>query len=156
LGELSIAVTRGNVAEIAVLAGREARISGVESLGVFNEAADVARDFARKHGCVAAVTGPVDIVTDGTRLARVANGHARMATVTGTGCMATAVVAAYAAVEGDYVTATASALAVYGLAGQIAAERAQGPGTFHVHLYDALAGLTEETLRSGARIEVSS
>lgn len=156
LQELSIAIVRGNQAEVAVLAGKDAKISGVESVSVPDDAADVASQFARQYGCVAAVTGPVDVVTDGTCLMRVANGHSLMSKVTGTGCMATSVVAAYAAVEHDYVAAAAAALAAYGLAGQIAAERAQGPGTFQVHLFDALAGLTEEVLRSGARIGAGS
>ncbi len=152
LDRLSIAIVRGNVAEMAVLIGREAKISGVESRNVTEDAAGVARQFAHEYGCVAAVTGAVDVVSDGTRLNRVANGHAMMGMVTGTGCMATSVVAAYAAVEKDYFSATACALAAYGLAGEIAAERAQGPGTFQVHIFDALAGLSEEALLAGVRI----
>ena len=153
LKELSIAVVRGNLAEIAALAGMEARIRGVESVGSAGDAALVACQFAKKFECVAAVTGPIDVVTDGARFLRIANGHPMMATVTGTGCMATSVVAACAAVENDAVIATASALAAYGLAGEVAAERAQGPGTFQVHLFDALAGLTEDALRAGMRID---
>ena len=57
-------------------------------------------------------------------------------------------VAAYAAVETDFVAAAAIALAAYGLAGEIAARTARGPGSLHVGLYDALAGLTEESLQS--------
>lgn len=153
LKELSIAVVRGNLAEIAALAGMEARMRGVESVGSAGDAALVACQFAKKFECVAAVTGPIDVVTDGARFLRIANGHPMMATVTGTGCMATSVVAACAAVENDAVIATASALAAYGLAGEVAAERAQGPGTFQVHLFDALAGLTEDALRAGMRID---
>lgn len=153
LQELSIAIVRGNVAEIAALAGLEARIRGVESIGSTGDAAAIASQFAKKFGCIAAVTGPVDVVTDGVRLMRVANGHPMMGTVTGTGCMATSVVAACAAVEKDAMLAATAALAAYGLAGQLAAEKAQGPGTFQVHLYDAVAGLTEDVLRAGMRIE---
>lgn len=153
LDRLSIAIVRGNVAEMAVLIGREAKISGVESRNVGDDAAGVARQFARRFGCVAAVTGTVDVVSDGVLLARVSNGHPMMGMVTGTGCMATSVVAAYAAVEKDCFSATTFALAAYGLAGEIAARNAQGPGTFQMHLFDALAGLSEETLAAGAHIE---
>jgi hydroxyethylthiazole kinase len=153
LDEVSIDIVRGNLAEIATLAGVKAEISGVESIAVAGDATAVAVEFARQRGCTAAVTGPVDVVTDGVRLARVGNGHSLMGTVTGTGCMATAVVAAFAAVEKDFVTAASAALAAYGLAGQIAADRAQGPGTFQMHLLDALAGLSEEALQAGARLE---
>jgi hydroxyethylthiazole kinase len=153
LQKLSITIVRGNAAEIASLVGVEAKISGVESLSVVGDAATIASQFAEKYRCVAAVTGAVDIVTDGKRLVYIANGHPMMSSVTGTGCMATAVVAACAAVERDSVHAAAAALAAYGLAGQIAAERSRGPGTFQIHLYDALAELSADTLRSGARIE---
>lgn len=153
LKELSIAIVRGNRAEIATLAGMESKIRGVESVGPMGDADVAAAQFAKKFGCVAAVTGPIDVVTDGTRLLRVANGHPMMATVTGTGCMATSVVAACAAVEKDAVIATAGALAAYGLAGEFAAVQAQGPGTFQVHLFDALAALTEDALRAGMRID---
>lgn len=152
LKELSITIVRGNLAEIATLAGMESKIRGVESVGSAVDAALAASQFAKKFGCVAAVTGPIDVVTDGVRFLRVANGHPMMPTVTGTGCMATSVVAACAAVENDAVIATAAALAAYGLAGESAAEKAQGPGTFQVQLFDAVAGLSEDALRTGMRI----
>jgi len=153
LKELLIAIVRGNLAEIATLAGIDARIRGVESVGSTGNAELAASQFAKKFGCVAAVTGPIDVVTDGARLIRVANGHAMMATVTGTGCMATSVVAACAAVEKNAVIATTAALATYGLAAEFAAEKAQGPGTFQVHLFDAVAGLTQDVLRAGMQID---
>jgi hydroxyethylthiazole kinase len=131
----------------------ESKISGVESLSVEGDVANIASELAREYHCVAAVTGAVDVVTDGERFVYIANGHPMMGTVTGTGCMATSVVAACTAVERDPVHAATAALAAYGLAGQIAAERSRGPGTFQMHLYDALAELTEDTLRAGARIE---
>jgi hydroxyethylthiazole kinase len=152
LRELQISIVRGNMAEVAVLAGMNAKIRGVESIGSTGDASAVASEFARKFGCVAAVTGPIDVVTDGARLMRIANGHPLMATVTGTGCMATSVVAACAAVEKDFVLATVAALAAYGLAAELAAAKSQGPGTFQVHLYDAVAGLSDDALRAGMRI----
>ena len=154
LKELKIAIVRGNLAEDAVLAGHQAKISGVESIGVAAEAESVARELARRYQCVAAITGKVDTVSDGARVARVSNGHPMMSAVTGTGCMATTIAACYAAVEQDSFVAAASALGIYGLAGERAAVQAKGPGTFHVQLYDALAALTEDAVRSGVRIEV--
>lgn len=150
--ELSIAIIRGNAAEIAVLAGMEATISGVESIGVASDAATIARSLARQQGCVAVITGAVDVVTDGTRLIRIANGHPRMGTVTGTGCMATAVIGACAAVESDRLLAASAALSAYGVAGERAAAFSHGPGTFQVQLFDALAGLTAEALMADVRV----
>jgi hydroxyethylthiazole kinase len=154
LNELKVSIVRGNLAEVAVLAGYKAEISGVESMGVSADAESVARAMAQKFDCVAAITGKVDVVSDGHRTARVSNGHAMMGTVTGTGCMATTMVACYAAVEHDCLVAAASALAVYGLAGETAASKSKGPGTFHVELYDAVASMIEDSVRNGARIEV--
>ncbi len=156
LDELSFAVVRGNAAEMAVLAGAtagvEAKIRGVESIGGCVDPAGVAAELARQRHCVAAVTGPVDVVSDETRCVRVANGHAMMGRVTGTGCMATAVIGACAAVEPDFVLATAAALAAYGLSGERAAARSRGPGTFQVQLFDAIAELTAQDLLSGVRV----
>jgi hydroxyethylthiazole kinase len=157
LNELSIAVVRGNAAEMAVLAGPaagvEAKIKGVESIGGRADPAGIATELARRLHCVAAVTGPVDGVCDGTRCVRVANGHAMMGKVTGTGCMATAVIGACAAVEADFVLATATALAAYGLSGERAAAQSRGPGTFQVQLLDALAELSAQDLLSGVRVK---
>lgn len=153
LHQLSISVVRGNAAEIGVLAGRDTKIRGVEAVQVQDDASDSALVVARRYGCVTAVTGPVDVVTDGKRVLRVANGHSMMRMSTGTGCMATAVIACFVAVEPDFTLASAAALAAYGLAGERAAQIAQGPGTFPAHLMDALAGLTSETVQRGARIQ---
>ncbi|HEY1807868.1 MAG TPA: hydroxyethylthiazole kinase [Acidobacteriaceae bacterium] len=152
LRELSISIVRGNAAEMAALTGIQAGIRGVESVGSTTDITAIAATFARRHQCVAAVTGPVDVITDGLRLFRVSNGHPLMAKVTGTGCMATSVIAAFSAVEKDSALAAAAALACYGLAGEKAAERCQGPGSFQMHLFDAMAALDEDAVRSGARI----
>jgi hydroxyethylthiazole kinase len=155
LEELAVAITRGNSAEIAALAGYKTEIRGVDAAGVMDDIAGVAVEFAQQYGCVAAVTGEIDTVTDGVRLTRVGNGHPMMTSVTGTGCMATSVVAAYAGVGRDFVVAATAALAVFGLAGEIAAHSAKGPGTFHVNLYDSLAAMTEDMILAGVRIEVT-
>lgn len=153
LSEPSVAIVRGNAAEIAALSGIEAGIRGVESVGDSGDTAAIAAAFAQRHHCVAAITGPVDVISDGQRLLRVRNGHPLMGKVTGTGCMATSVIAAFAAVEKDFALATAVALACYGLAGEKAAESAQGPGSFQMHLFDALAQLDEDAVRAGVRLQ---
>ncbi len=153
LSELNISIIRGNLAELATLAGFEAKITGVDSRETGTSPEVVARKLAIRNQCVAAITGAVDIVSDGTRLARISNGHPMMGRVTGTGCMATSVSACFAAIEPDLLLATTAALAAFGLAGEIAALNSHGPGTFHAQLYDALANLTPEALAQGARIE---
>lgn len=153
LSQLNISIIRGNLAELATLAGFEAKIAGVDSHETGTNPEAIARTLAQKNHCVAAVTGAVDIVSDGTHIARISNGHPMLARVTGTGCMATSVTACFAAIEPDYFLATTAALAAFGLAGEIAALNSHGPGTFHAQLYDALTNLTPEALVEGARIE---
>jgi hydroxyethylthiazole kinase len=117
-----------------------------------DEAGESAKILARELGATLAITGEVDFITDGSRVVRVENGHALMPVVTGTGCSATAVIGAFAAVDPDPVSAAATALAFFGLAGEKAAQTAQGPGTFMIQLLDALYLLSPEEIEAGARI----
>jgi hydroxyethylthiazole kinase len=152
LDDLDVAVVRGNSAEIATLAGQEAEIRGVEAVGT-EGGPDLAREAARALRCVVAVTGPVDYVSDGERGYTLANGHELLGTVSGTGCMSTAITGCFLAVRaGEPLEAAAEALAAFGVAGEDAAREAKGPGSFHVALYDALYALDPETLDSRAKV----
>ena len=153
LKEINVSVVRGNAAEISILAGGKARIAGVESVEGETDAKATAVKLACRLQNVVAVTGAVDLVTDGNRIAWVHNGDPIMARVTGTGCMASAIMGAFLAAHDDAWEAAAAALGVFGLAGEIAASDAPGPGTFHVNLYDALAGLTPEIISSRVNID---
>jgi len=151
LAELRIAVVRGNSAEIATLAGKRAQIRGVEALGAGSP--ELAREAARELGVVVAVTGPVDHVSDGETVHAVANGHELLATVTGTGCMATAITGCFLGVRADDPLAAATeALVAFGVAAEDAAKKAKGPGSFHVALYDALYDLDPKKLDSRAKL----
>ncbi len=149
---LELAVVRGNSAEIATLAGREAEIRGVEAVGS-NGGPELAQAAARELGCVAAVTGAVDHVSDGTTTHAIANGHELLGTVTGTGCMATAITGCFLGVRADDpLEAAAGALVAFGAAGEDAAKAAKKPGSFHVALYDALYDLDPRKLDSMAKL----
>ena len=153
LDEVKVTVLRANQGEMATLVGIQAEVRGVESGAVGGEPADLARVAARNLGLVASVTGVVDHVSDGDRVIAVANGHVLLAQVTGTGCMSSAITGCFVAVKQDAaLEAAAEALAAFGVAGEDAADGAKGPGSFHVGLYDALAGLDPDTLDSRARI----
>ena len=153
LRDLDVAVVRGNSAEIATLAGRAAEIRGVEAVGAAG-GPELARDAARALGCVAAVTGPVDHVSDGEQTISVSNGHELLGTVTGTGCMSTAITGCFLAVRhDDPLEAAAEAFVAFGVAGEEAAKKAKGPGSFHVALYDALYGLDPDKLDKQAKIQ---
>ncbi len=153
LDEVDVAVLRGNFGEVATLVGVQAEVRGVESIEAGGDPAELAREAARALGVVASVTGAIDHVSDGDRVAAVANGHPLLATVSGTGCMSTAVTGCFLAAREDPFEAAAEALVAFGVAGEDAARDAKGPGSFHAGLYDALAALSPETLTSRARVE---
>jgi hydroxyethylthiazole kinase len=152
--ELSIEVVRGNASEILSLAKKETRTKGVDSLHSVEEAEDTAIVLAKELKTTLAITGKVDLITDGKRICRVHNGHEMMGRVTGTGCTATVIIGAFLAVDPDPVEATATALAYFGLAGEKAASQTKSPGTYQIALLDALFSIGEEQLKEGARIEV--
>jgi hydroxyethylthiazole kinase len=108
--------------------------------------------YARERATVVGLTGDPDVVTDGTRTASIRNGDPLMAKVTAMGCAASALVAACLAVEPDAWRATAAGLILIGLAGELAAGGAHGPGSLAVGILDALHGLDQHTIVERARI----
>jgi hydroxyethylthiazole kinase len=152
LAGLQPTVIRGNAAEIVAMV-EEAAAAGVDSPLDAAEALDAAHDLARATGAVVAVTGSIDYVTDGVRLAAVDNGHHLMTRVTGVGCALSALIAACCGVEEDALAAASHALAALGLAGELAAAGAAGPASFRSNLIDRLYGLDRESLVAGARIQ---
>jgi hydroxyethylthiazole kinase len=153
LAEVNVTVLRGNQGEVATLVGVDAEVRGVESIGAGGDPAQLARSAGRTLGLVASVTGPVDHVSDGERVLSVANGHELLASVTGTGCMSSALTGCFLAGKPDGpLEAAAEALAAFGVAAEDAAGAARGPGSFHAGLYDALAALDPETLDTRAKI----
>jgi hydroxyethylthiazole kinase len=152
LDELEVAIVRGNSGEIGVLSGAGGVVKGVESVEGVADPAAVALDMAGNRGLVVAITGQRDIISDGQRILGVDNGHRWLTAITGTGCMATTMIAAFAAVERDYLLAAAAGLACFGLAAERAAGKAHGPASFKVALFDQIYNLTPEQLAAGARI----
>jgi hydroxyethylthiazole kinase len=134
------AVVRLNRGEFTALSGNKAE-------------SDAAVRFAQANATVVALTGDVDIVSDGRRRIAIANGDPLMAAVTAMGCGGAAFVCAALAVEADGWLATLAALAAFGVAGEVAAQVAQGPGSFAVGMIDALHRLDRATLR--ARVKAS-
>jgi hydroxyethylthiazole kinase len=152
--ELSIQVVRGNASEVLSLAKKEARTKGVDSVHSVEEAEEAAIALARDLKTTLAITGKVDLITDGERICRVHNGHEMMGMVTGTGCTATVMIGAFLAVDPDPVDAATTALAFFGLAGEKAALHTKTPGSYQISLLDALFLIDEKELRKGAKIEV--
>jgi hydroxyethylthiazole kinase len=148
LCRLRPAAIRGNASEILGLAGEAGGGRGVDSGAGSGDAVAAARRLAGQTGGVVAVTGAVDYITDGARVLLLHNGDKLMTRVTGMGCTATAIIGACLAVGGDALDAVAHGLAITGIAGEMAARGARGPGSMQVAFLDALAGLDETLLKT--------
>ena len=130
---------RLNAAEFAPLFGGE-------------PTSEAASRVAKTCSTVVALTGNADIVTDGSRRVAIANGDPLMSLVTGMGCAGSALVGAALAVETDAWLATNTALIALGVAGEVAAQSARGPGRFSSWILDALHSLDRATLRARAKV----
>ncbi len=144
LSLVQVAILRGNLSEMSYIAGLDTSIKGVDSSeDERNDSTIVANIIARSYGCVAAITGAVDVISDGNRLVKILNGHKMLSKVTGTGCMTTALVGAFAGICNDYFTAAAGGIASMGIAGELAYEKCgnSGTGSFHMAVIDAMCSL---------------
>ena len=155
LDDNDIAVIRGNASEILALTDTAARTKGVDSSVTLSDAmGDAADEIARRHGCIVAVSGERDLITDGSNRYRVANGVALMTRVTGLGCGLSAVAGAFCAVAGvDRLAAVASAFGYYGMCGELAHRVSDRPGSFFVAFIDALYTAGDAEIQSRLRIE---
>lgn len=155
LREVEVSIVRGNAGEVAALAGIAAEVRGVEHIDAAEPPEAIALKFAGAYGCTVAITGVVDVVSDGTRSARISNGHVMLSRVVGTGCMSNVIIGSFAAVQPDAFIAALGGLTAFGVAGQIAAHvSGDKPGTFHTVLYDTLYCLEARDILSLARIEL--
>ena len=166
LDQRAITCVRANMSEVKALASGAAATRGVDAApgdAVTYENLDAmaayTRDFSRACGAIVAVSGAIDLVSDAEHTYVVSNGHRLMAGITGSGCMLSAVTAAYlAANPDDRLGAVAAAFAMFGLAGKLAAERAENEGvgnaTFSNYLIDAVSTMDADTLNRGALYEL--
>jgi hydroxyethylthiazole kinase len=153
LHEAPPAIIRGNASEIRALAGAERGTKGVDSTHGSEEALGAAQALAKDYRCAVTVSGATDLIVSESAVIRVSNGHPMMPRVTGLGCTATALTGAFAAVNPSPQLAAAHAMAVMGIAGEIAAARSEGPGSFQVNFLDALFLLDESDIRGRLRME---
>jgi len=151
--DLGPAIVRGNASEIMALVGDTgAAGKGVDSTEGSDAAREAAKALAMRTKSVAAVTGAVDYVTDGTRMTGIANGDPMLARVTGTGCTATALCGAFLGAGLPAFDAAIAGLAALGVVAENAIKDAKGPGSFQVALLDALYTLDGATLASRANL----
>lgn len=139
-------IIRGNASEIMALCNTNIQTKGVDSTSTSESALESAKTLAIQTKAIVVVSGETDYITDGTTVEMVHNGSPLMEKVTGMGCTATAVVAAFAAINSSLLEAATHAMAIIGIAGEIAAQKASGNGSMQVHFLDELYNLNGETI----------
>jgi len=143
---------RGNASEICALANAAVKTRGVDSTLSSDQAIDAGHLLAEQHGLTVVISGAIDHIIAPHAHREVHNGHPMMAQVTGMGCVATALLGAFAAITPDATDAAVATMVLMGVAGEQAVQRAEGPGTFVPHFIDALARMTPEAIAPQARI----
>lgn len=146
LDSCRIDIIKGNVSEIARIAGENVCTKGVDSTDVAADARKLAEKFARERRATVVITGKEDAVSDGRQTFIIKNGHPLMGHVVGTGCMATSVIGAFAAVEKNPAFAAVAGLVCFEIAAECAAKTSKGPGSFKEKLYDCLYALDAKTI----------
>ena len=148
LQEVKFAIIRGNAAEIANLIGEKWEIKGVDAGKSGGNVKEIAILAAKKLNTVIVITGKDDIISDGQTTYVVHNGHPILTQVTGTGCLLSTVVGAFAAVEKNGLNAATSALVFYGVAAEIAAHKTkeQGPGSFQIEFLNQLSQVSSSEI----------
>lgn len=162
LDEIKLSVIRGNLSEIKTLYGIKTQTKGVDSAesicvngDEFSKVKALAKDFANKLHTVVAITGTVDIITDGNSVYAVGNGHKIMSKVTGTGCMCTSLIGSYLGSGEDNLIAALAGVVSMGIAGEIAYEglnEHQGSASIKVNIIDAIYNLSEEIIVKKGKI----
>ncbi len=163
--EIKLTVIRGNISEIKTLAygsgttkGVDADVADAVTEETLNDAIAFVKNFARKTSCIIAVTGAIDLVSDGEICYVIRNGRPEMGKITGTGCQLSGMMTAYVtANQKKPLEAAASAVCVMGLAGEIGWSRMQegdGNATYRNRIIDAVYQMTGEDLERGAKYEV--
>lgn len=141
-------VIRGNASEIMALTNSNVQTKGVDSTHSSKFALDSAKLLAKETNSIVVISGPEDFITNGKDILSIKNGSTLMAQVTGMGCTATALLGAFTAINTNTFEATASAMAVMSIAGEIAAEKSMGPGTMQMHFLDVLYRLSIEDIEN--------
>ena len=144
-------IIRGNASEIMALINADIRSKGVDSSCSSDDAVESAKKLALRTGAVVVISGETDYVTDGERVETIVNGSPMMPRVTAMGCTASSMVGAFAAVNPDLFEASLHAMALMGVAGEIASRNSAGPGTLLTHFVDTLYNITEDELAQTVR-----
>lgn len=165
LDSIKFSVIRGNVSEIKTVSqgsgttkGVDADVSDIITDDNLDEAITFAKSLSIKTGAVIAITGAIDIVANSNKAYIIRNGHPMMSKISGTGCMLTAIIAAYCAANPEnLLDATAAAVCVMGLCGELAYDKILkndgGTSTYRTYIIDAMSKIDATLLQGGMKLE---
>jgi hydroxyethylthiazole kinase len=153
LNKVSVSILKGNSSEIGTIAGVKAETRGVEAISVTGDPIEIAKKLALEKNLTVVITGKEDIISNGKDVYICKNGHPMMGCFVGSGCMASSVIGTFAAVEKDYAIASANALSLFGIAGELAAKTAKGPASYKTNLVDEIFNINESKIRKMTRLE---
>ena len=163
--EVRFDAVRGNISEIKTLCTGSGSTKGVDADAVdavteanLDDGVQLVKTFAQRAGCIVAVTGAIDLVSDGERCWCIRNGRAEMSRITGTGCQLSALMTAFLVANPDHkLAAAAAAVCMMGLAGEIGWANMQpgdGNSTYRNRIIDAIFNMTGDALEKGAKYEL--
>ncbi len=143
LKKFRFSVIRGNASEIGALSGLAFASKGVDSAVATEAVLAEGANLSRMNNCALVISGETDAVIAGPTVRRFTRGHAVMTSITGSGCLLSAVVAAFNAVHSNAFEAAEEAVLFYGVCGELAAAQSPSPGSFKAAFLDALSLLPE-------------
>lgn len=157
LKEVKLSVLRGNMSEIKKIYGSGASTRGVDSIdNPLEGGREIAIELAKRLECTVAITGAVDIVSDGDKVFYIKNGHQMLVNITGTGCMSSSLVGLCCGTGEGSLYGAAAGIVIMGIAGEKAHARLtelDGLGSFKVYLMDAISNLSIEDIKAGGKID---
>ena len=149
-------VIRGNASEVLALSNSNASTTkGVDSTALSMDAVQTARELVEQYGSVVCISGETDVILDDRkRTISIKNGHPMMTKVTGLGCSASALIAAFVSSVEDKTEATTAAMALLGIAGELSEKQSSGPGSLQMNIIDKLYSITEPEFNKYLKVSV--
>jgi hydroxyethylthiazole kinase len=154
LSEIKFDLIRGNAGEIAHLAQVNWSVKGVDAGTGKANLSQIAKDVASKYNCIVAISGEIDYISDGIKVAKIDNGTVLFPKITGSGCLLSAVCGAFLTLGEDSFDLTVNACTAYAISGQITQENLSDnqTGQFYIGLLDNLAKIDDKTVERYAKV----
>ena len=153
LEDIQVDIVKGNKGEVSAICGGKAEVRGVEAISHQDNLLELMKEYSKQHDVVVVASGAVDYVTNSRKSYLVNNGSPEMGLIVGSGCVSSAIVAAFSTVQKDYALASALAMSYFGIAGERASKISKLTGTFKCSFYDNLFSLAQKKDVDGVRID---